>query len=128
VVLGTERLAEEGLLATALVVNPDGTFAGFQDKVQIDPAEEGLYAAGSGRRVFRAGPLTFGVVICHEGWRYPETVRWAVRQGAQLVLHPQFHEAEPGGHRPSMFADPRARSTRRLPCAVRPRTPATSRP
>jgi len=35
-------------------------------------------------------------VICHEGWRYPETVRWAVRRGAQVVFHPHAHVAEPG--------------------------------
>jgi predicted amidohydrolase len=46
------------------------------------------------------------VVICHEGWRYPETVRWAARRGAQVVFHPHFGEAEPGGHRPTSFADP----------------------
>src|SRR5579862_4254579 len=36
VVLGTERIANGALLITALVVNQDGTIAGFQDKVQID--------------------------------------------------------------------------------------------
>lgn len=41
-----------------------------------------------------------------EGWRYPETVRWAVRHGAHIVFHPHFHEAEPGGYEPSSFADP----------------------
>jgi predicted amidohydrolase len=106
VVLSTERVVNQSLLATALVINRDGKFAGFQDKVQIDPSEEGTYAAGCGRRIFRAGPLIFGVVICHEGWRYPETVRWAVRQGAHVVFHPQFHTAEPGGYVPSSFADP----------------------
>ena len=105
VVLGTERV-DEVLLATALVINRDGTIAGFQDKVQIDPSEEGKYSPGSGRRVFQSGTLTFGVAICHEGWRYPETVRWAARRGAQIVFHPQFHEAEPGGYQPSTFADP----------------------
>lgn len=106
VVLGTERVVDGALLATALVINSDGTFAGFQDKVQIDPSEEGLYSPGSGRRIFQTGPLTFGVAICHEGWRYPETVRWAVRHGAHAVFHPHFHEAEPGGYVPSSFADP----------------------
>jgi predicted amidohydrolase len=106
VVLGTERVLDEALLITALVINRDGTPAGFQDKVQIDPSEEGTYSAGSGRRVFQSGPLTFGVAICHEGWRYPETVRWAARRGAQIVFHPHFHEGEPGGYRPSIFADP----------------------
>lgn len=106
VVLGTERVVSGELLASALVINPDGTIAGFQDKVQIDPSEEPVYSAGSDRRVFQIGNVKFGVAICHEGWRYPETVRWAARQGAQIVFHPHFHEAEPGSYRPSSFADP----------------------
>jgi predicted amidohydrolase len=106
VVLGTERVVEREPRISALVIDQDGTIAGVQDKVQLDPSEEGTYAPGRGRRVFRAGPLTFGVAICHEGWRYPETVRWAVREGAHLVFHPHFHEAEPGGYRPSSYADP----------------------
>ena len=106
VVLGTERVVDGALLATALVIHRDGTIAGFQDKVQLDPLEEGTYSSGSGRRVFQTGPVTFGVVICHEGWRYPETVRWTVRHGAQIVFHPAYHVAEPGGYAPSTFADP----------------------
>jgi predicted amidohydrolase len=106
VVLGTERFLEGALVATAQVFHRDGSIAGFQDKVQIDPSEEGTYMPGSGRRVFQAGALTFGIAICHEGWRYPETVRWAARRGAHIVFHPQFHEAEPGSYRPTTFADP----------------------
>jgi len=106
VVLGTERVIDGALLATALVINRDGAIAGFQDKVQIDPSEEGIYGHGSGRRLFETGPLRFGVAICHEGWRYPETVRWPARRGAHVVFHPHFHEAEPGGYVPSTFADP----------------------
>ena len=105
VVLGTERFVRDALMATVLVINRDGSFAGFQDKVQIDPTEEGTYAPGSGRRTFQAGPLTFGVVICHEGWRYPETVRWAARHGAHVVFHPHLHQPE--SYRPTTFADPR---------------------
>ena len=106
VILGTERVVDGALLISALVVNRDGTVAGFQDKVQLDPSEEGAYSPGSGRRVFQIGPMTFGIAICHEGWRYPETVRWAARRGAHIVFHPHFHEAEPGSYRPSSFADP----------------------
>jgi predicted amidohydrolase len=69
VVLGTERIVDGALLATAPVINRDGTIAGFQDKVQLDPSEDRIYLPGSGRRVFQTGPLTFGVAICHEGWR-----------------------------------------------------------
>jgi predicted amidohydrolase len=106
VILGTERANERGLCITAMVVNPDGTVAGFQDKVQLDPSEESTYTAGSERHMFQTGPLTFGISICHEGWRYPETVRWPARRGAQVVFHPHFHQAEPGSYRPSSFADP----------------------
>ncbi len=106
VVLGTERIVDGASTATALVIDADGSLSGFQDKVQIDPSEEGTYTPGSGRHVFQAGPLTFGIAICHEGWRYPETVRWAARRGAHVVFHPHFHEAEPGSYRPTTFADP----------------------
>ncbi len=107
VILGTERPIDGRLLIAALVINDDGSIAGFQDKVQLDPSEDNLYSAGSERRVFEAGSLKFGVAICHEGWRYPETVRWAVRRGAHIVFHPHLHEAEPGGYAPTAFADPR---------------------
>ena len=106
VVLGTERIVDGGVVPAALVIDSDGTIAGFQDKVQLDPSEEGTYTRGAGRRVFQSGPLTFGVAICHEGWRYPETVRRAVRNGAHVVFHPHFHWAEPGSYVPTTFADP----------------------
>jgi predicted amidohydrolase len=107
VILGTERLTTRGLQITALVIDPDGAVAGWQDKAQLDPSEESIYPArASERRLFTAGPLTFGIVICHEGWRYPETVRWAARRGAQVVFHPHAHVAEPGSYSPRTFADP----------------------
>ena len=106
VVLGTERIVNGAHLATVLVIDAHGERLGFQDKVQVDPSEDGLYTPGEERRLFRVGDLTFGVVICHEGWRYPETVRWAARRGARLVFHPHFGEAEPGSYRPTTFADP----------------------
>lgn len=107
VILGTERIDGSALYATALGIQNDGTRSGFQDKVQLDPTEDSVYTPGSGRRLFEADGLTFGVAICHEGWRYPETVRWAARRGAQVVFHPHYHWAEPGGFAPSEFADSR---------------------
>ena len=106
VVLGTERIVDKAIVPTVLVISADGTAAGFQDKVQLDPSEDDTYTPGSGRRVFEAGPLKFGIAICHEGWRYPETVRWAARRGAQLVFHPHYHWAEPGDYSPAKFGDP----------------------
>lgn len=106
VVLGTERIVDNALRISALVIHPDGTIAGFQDKVQLDPSEETTYSPGTGRQLFQSGGLIFGIAICHEAWRYPETVRWSAIQGAHIVFHPHFHEAEPGSYQPSTFADP----------------------
>lgn len=106
VILGTERYVDQDRRITALVVNRDGTIAGYQDKVQLDPSEEPSYKRGYERHVFTTGDLIFGVVICHEGWRYPETVRSAARRGAHIVFHPHYGAAEPGSYRPSTFADP----------------------
>jgi predicted amidohydrolase len=107
VILGTERIVDDAARITALVIDREGAVAGFQDKMQLDPSEDSTYRPGTERQIFRAGPLTFGIAICHEGWRYPETVRWAARRGAHVVFHPHFHEAEPGGFRPTTFLDPR---------------------
>jgi predicted amidohydrolase len=107
VILGTERITDSGLQITACVIDPDGAIVGWQDKGQIDPSEEDTYPAlATERRVFTAGPMTFGIVICHEGFRYPETVRWAARRGAQVVFHPHAHVRERDSYQPKTFADP----------------------
>lgn len=107
VVLGTERITDAGVMLTALVIDERGQRVGFQDKVQLDPSEENGYVPAADRRLFEVAGVPFGIVICHEGWRYPETVRWAARRGAKLVVHPHYGEAEPGSYRPARFADPR---------------------
>jgi predicted amidohydrolase len=107
VVLGTERVVDGALRITALVIGADGKILGFQDKVQLDPSEDATYVPGSERHVFETGGVKFGIAICHEGWRYPETVRWPVKRGAQIVFHPHFHPAEAGAFAPETFADPR---------------------
>ena len=106
VVLGTERLESGEPRITTLVIDRDGKRLGFQDKVQLDPTEESIYLPGAERKVFEAGPLKFGISICHEGFRYPETVRWSARRGAHIVFHPHYSWAEEGSFRPTSFADP----------------------
>jgi predicted amidohydrolase len=107
VILGTERVVDGKARITAMVIDRDGHTLGFQDKVQLDPSEESFYSPASERQVFKSGELTFGISICHEGWRYPETVRWAARRGAQVVFHPHYHWSEPGDYRATAFADPK---------------------
>lgn len=106
VFLGTERVVAGQLRISTLVVNRDGSVAGFQDKVQLDPSEEATYVPGDERRVFEMDGVIYGLSICHEGWRYPETVRFAARRGAHIVFVPHFHEADLTSYRPATFADP----------------------
>jgi predicted amidohydrolase len=108
VILGTERVVDRGTLISALVIDRDGRRLGFQDKVQLDPSEDDIYvpATTGGRRVFEAAGIAFGIAICHEGWRYPETVRWPARHGARIVFHPHLSEVEPGSFEPAVFGDP----------------------
>jgi predicted amidohydrolase len=48
--------------------------------------------------------LTFGVAICHEGFRYPETVRWAAVRAAKVVFHPHCTGSDRTGIRPTQWA------------------------
>jgi predicted amidohydrolase len=40
-------------------------------------------------------------VICHEGFRYPETTRWAARNGAKIVFHHHFAGSDTNGTLPT---------------------------
>src|SRR4030095_14299437 len=88
-ILGTERLISAGRQITAFVIDAAGRIQGYQTKNQLDPAEDQSYVPGNTRRLFEINGVKFGITICHEGWRYPETVRWAAVRGAKIVFHPQ---------------------------------------
>ncbi len=87
-ILGMEWHTDAGRHIAAVVVNANGEMQGVQTKNQLDPSEEPLYVPGRTRRLFEVNGLKFGVAICHEGFRYPETVRWAAVRGAKIVFHP----------------------------------------
>src|SRR5438552_18462253 len=87
-ILGMERLTEAGRQIVAFVIDARGQIQGYQTKNQLDPTEDRFYVPGHSRRLFEIKGIKFGVVICHEGWRYPETVRWAAVRGAKIVFHP----------------------------------------
>src|SRR5262245_43708162 len=88
-ILGTERLVGAGRQVASYVFDERGRLLGCQTKNQIDPSEDRYYVPGDTRRVFDVRGVRFGVAICHEGWRYPETVRFAAARGAKVVFHPQ---------------------------------------
>ncbi|MEO5924672.1 MAG: carbon-nitrogen hydrolase family protein [Bryobacteraceae bacterium] len=103
VILGTERVIDSKLLISALVIDRKGNTLGWQDKIQLDPSEDGIYSPGATeRRLFEIDDFKFGIAICHEGFRYPETVRAAAREGAHCVFHPHYSIPEPG---PKTFHD-----------------------
>jgi predicted amidohydrolase len=87
-VLGMEWRADDGRQIAAVVFDSAGEMKGRQTKNQLDPTEEPLYVPGNARQLFEIDGLKFGVAICHEGFRYPETVRWAAARGAKVVFHP----------------------------------------
>ena len=88
-ILGMEWLTEAGRQIAAVVIDAGGEVQGYQTKNQLDPSEDPFYVPGNTRRLFEVNGVKFGVAICHEGWRYPETVRWAAVRGAKIVFHPQ---------------------------------------
>lgn len=79
-----------GLQNLAFVVSSKGEVLGYQTKNQLDPTEDEIWIAGTERQLFEVKGLKFGITICHEGFRYPESVRWAAQNGAAIVFHPHF--------------------------------------
>lgn len=104
-IVGTERVTLAGREIVSVVIAADGTRLGEQAKTQVDPSEERDYVPGSGRRVFTAGGLTFGIAICHEAFRYPEIARSLVLAGAQVVFVPHFVTTDDGSL-PTTWCDP----------------------
>jgi predicted amidohydrolase len=92
-----ERLTETGRQIAAYVIDAQGRIQGCQTKNQLDPTEDQFYVAGNTRQLFEIDGVKFGVAICHEGWRYPETVRWAAARGAKIVFHPQHTGSDQEG-------------------------------
>jgi predicted amidohydrolase len=105
-VLGMEWIADAGRQIASVVFGADGELQGVQTKNQLDPTEEPLYVPGHARRIFEAGGVKFGVAICHEAFRYPETVRWAAVRGAKLVFHPHCTGSDRAGAVPERWGAP----------------------
>src|SRR5207248_2245951 len=102
-ILGTERLTDAGRLNVAVVFDARGEVLGYQTKNQLAPSEDPFYVPGTTRQLFEVNGVKFGVAICHEGWRYPETVRWAAVRGAKVVFHPHQTGSDREGVRPTRW-------------------------
>jgi predicted amidohydrolase len=106
VVVGMEWESAAGLHNVAFVVARDGAVVGCQAKNQVPPEEEPFYVPDGRRRLFAVDGVPFGIAICHEGWRYPESVRWAAVRGARLVFHPQLTGSDRAGPTLDRWGDP----------------------
>jgi predicted amidohydrolase len=102
-ILGMERLTDVGRQIVAVVIDAGGQIQGYQTKNQLAPAEDQFYVPGDTRCIFEIKGMKFGVVICHEGWRYPETVRWAAVRGAKIVFHPHHTGSDLEGVQPTQW-------------------------
>jgi predicted amidohydrolase len=102
-IVGMERVTDAGRQIAAVVMDARGQVQGCQTKNQLDPSEDRFYVPGTTRQLFEVNGTRFGVAICHEGWRYPETVRWAAVRGARIVFHPQLTGSDREGVRPTQW-------------------------
>lgn len=107
-IMGMENVAETGSQIAAFVIDSQGEVLGCQTKIQLDPTEDKFYVPGNKRHLFEVNGVKFGISICHEGWRYPETVRWAAVRGAKIVFHPQLTGYTQRGIRLTEWGDPQA--------------------
>lgn len=99
-ILGTETPLENNPTGgkpynSALVISPEGKILGVHHKTKLTPLDAIAYSPGSTFETFDLFGVKVGVVICFEGFRFPETTRECVRQGAQLVFHPQNNTTRP---------------------------------
>jgi predicted amidohydrolase len=99
-VLGTETPLESDPHGgkpynSALVISEHGAILGTHHKTKLTPLDAVAYSSGRSLETFDLWGVRVGVVICFEGFRFPETTRECVRQGAQLVFHPQNNTTRP---------------------------------
>jgi predicted amidohydrolase len=81
---------------SAVVIGRDGEVLARHHKSQLTPRDQLGYTPGSGPTPFEFDGVAMGVVICFEGFRFPETTRALARDGAKIVLHPQFNHVLSG--------------------------------
>ncbi len=97
IIIPMDWYGSEGLLNLAYVISNTGEVLGYQTKNQLDPSEDKIWVPGTQRSIFEVNGLKFGITICHEGFRYPESVRWAAQQGAHIVFHPHLAGSDTDG-------------------------------
>jgi ribosomal-protein-alanine N-acetyltransferase len=99
-ILGTETPPEPGSgrekpYNSALVIDERGRIVAVHHKTRLTPLDAVAYSAGESFETFDLFGVRMGVVICFEGFRFAQTTEECVRQGAQVVFHPQNNTTRP---------------------------------
>lgn len=95
-ILGTETPCPGGKpYNSALVISETGRVLGVHHKTKLTPLDAVAYSPGTSFETFDLFGVKVGVVICFEGFRFAETTRACVRQGARIVFHPQNNTTRP---------------------------------
>ncbi|MBN1292714.1 MAG: carbon-nitrogen hydrolase family protein [Candidatus Latescibacteria bacterium] len=96
IILGTETPNPQGKpFNSALVLDTTGKTLALHHKSKLTPADAKGYSPGKGPTGFTFKGIPMGVVICFEGFRFPETTRELARNGAKVVFHPQCNHIMP---------------------------------
>lgn len=76
---------------SAVVIGRDGEVIATHHKSQLTPHDRLGYSPGQSPTFFEFDGVPMGLVICFEGFRFPEASRELARKGAKVILHPQFN-------------------------------------
>jgi predicted amidohydrolase len=98
IIMPMDWYSADGLLNIAHVISSTGDVLGYQTKNQLDPSEDDIWIPGTQRHIFEVNGVKVGITICHEGFRYPESVRWAAINDAQIVFHPHCTGSNVAGY------------------------------
>ncbi|MBT4484373.1 MAG: carbon-nitrogen hydrolase family protein [Candidatus Latescibacteria bacterium] len=77
---------------SAVVIDEYGKILAVHHKSKLTPKDALGYAfPDTGPTAFTFKSIPMGLVICFEGYRFPETARELALGGAKIVFHPQFN-------------------------------------
>jgi predicted amidohydrolase len=79
----------------AIAISHEGAIVARHRKTRLTPLDAVAYSPGASIETFDLFGIRMGMVICFEAFRFPETTRECVRQGAQVVFHPQNNTTRP---------------------------------
>ena len=101
-IIGTETpsIDNQGEVArpynSAWFISEHGEIIAKHHKNILHPLDLRGYSPGTGFQVHTLQGVPCGVMICFEGFRFPQTIRAVIELGAKIVFHPHFNGGFPG--------------------------------